>query len=311
MERGRLSDTALSSSYDDVIWLYLFQDFSGSAEDRAAQRVAIRFGISSWPQHFLIDPRNFEVLADTDRSLDTFRAAIEVAKPQLTSAAITPSPEALLAADQLAEKLETEKDADLARNLLDHDDLVVRFRAIETLAELDPQTLVKRANKLLATQHDQTRYAICAVLQKSGDQTAAPALEKIVQDPGPNSRNPNVARIRAVQALATCGTPHSLKTIAPHAASRIYYNGLTGVSLDTIIAIAKRYPDKSTTNTVKKILLDAFPMPPAPDAPARDLGACTRLAQRINNDLKKITGKTVEFPTAYTTQTRTQLINAW
>ena len=55
MERGLLSDPKLAEFYDDVIWMYLFQDFSGSEADRAAQRVALRFGISAYPQHFLAD----------------------------------------------------------------------------------------------------------------------------------------------------------------------------------------------------------------------------------------------------------------
>lgn len=310
MERGLLSSAELASSYDDVIWMYLFQDFSESEADRAAQRVAIRFGISSWPQHFLVDPRNLEVLGSTERTLETFRAA--VARAELGDDPIEPSPEALAEADRLAMQLEQTQSVSLARELLGHDDVVVRFRAVEILAEHAPDELVRRADDLLATEHDQTRYAVCAVLAKVGDTSAAPALERIVVDPG-HSNNPNVARIRAVQALATCGTAESLEVIAPHASSGAYFNGLTGVSIDTVASIALRYPQSAPS--ARKILIDAFPIPPAPSSDPtqaqRNERACTGLARRVNAALGKVAGEETAFPEVYDETSRASLIQHW
>lgn len=306
MERELLSNTELSSSYDDVIWMYLFQDFSHSEADRAAERVAIRFGISSWPQHFLIDPKNLKVIGDTQRRLKTFRAA--VASVKLGDSAVVPSLRALTEADHLAEQLEVKQDAEQALALLGHEDVVVRYRAIEILADKKPEEIVKRAGPLLAVEHDQTRYAVCAVLAEFGDESTAPALEAIVRDPG-KSRNPNVARIRAVQALASCGTAESLKVVRSHAASGVYFNGLTGVSIDTVLAIAKRHPESEKAARV--ILKDAFPILPTNDKPERDKTACTRLAQRVNEALCKLTGETIDFPDEYTNQSREALINRW
>ena len=306
MERGLLSDESLSSSYDDVVWMYLFQDFSGSEADRAAQRVAIRFGISSWPQHFLVDPRNLEVVGDTGRELDSFRTA--VAGVELGQSAVEPSPRALAESDRLAAQLELKQSVELARGFLEHEDVVVRYRAIEILADKSPQEIVSRADVLLAVEHDQTRYAVCAVLGTVGDESAAPALEAIVRDPG-NSRNPNVARIRAVQALARCGTGKSLRAVAPHAASGVYFNGLTGVSIDTVLAIVQRHPE--SLDEARAILKDAFPMLPGSDKPERDLGACVRLAERVNAALCELTGETVAFPEQYTDQSRVALIERW
>ena len=310
MERGLLSSVELASSYDDVIWMYLFQDFSESEADRAAQRVAIRFGISSWPQHFLVDPRNLEVLGSTERTLETFRAA--VASAELGDGPIEPSAAALADADRLARQLEGTRDVSLARELLVHDDVVVRFRAVETLADGAPDELVRRADDLLAIEHDQTRYVVCAVLAKIGNEKAAPALERIVADPG-SSNNPNVARIRAVQALATCGTGESLSVIAPHAASGVYFNGLTGVSIDAIASIAFRYP--LSAESAREILIGAFPSPPSPSPyPAqaeRNDRACTSLARRVNAALGKVTGEEVAFPEAYDETSRVRLIERW
>ncbi len=306
MERGLLSDEALSSSYDDVVWMYLFQDFSGSEADRAAQRVAIRFGISSWPQHFLVDPKNLEVLGSTERTLESFRAA--VAGAELGQNTVKPSPRELAEADRLAAQLELEPDVKLAREFLEHEDVVVRYRAIEILAEKSPQEIVSRADVLLAVEHDQTRYAVCAVLATIGDESAAPALEAIVRDPG-YSRNPNVARIRAVQALARCGTGESLGAVAPHAASGVYFNGLTGVSIDTVLAIVQRHPE--SLDEARSILKGAFPVLPGSDKPERDLGACVRLAERVNAALCELTGETIAFPDQYTDQSRMALIDRW
>ena len=80
MERGLLSDEKLSRFYDDVVWMYLYQDFSENEQDRAAKRVALRFGISSWPQHFLVDPFSLETIGDTGRSLASFERAIQRAR---------------------------------------------------------------------------------------------------------------------------------------------------------------------------------------------------------------------------------------
>jgi hypothetical protein len=80
MERGLLSDQKLAEFYDEVVWMYLYQDFSDSPEDKEAQRVAIRFGISSWPQHFLVDPYTLEVIDSTGRSLDSFKNAVQRAE---------------------------------------------------------------------------------------------------------------------------------------------------------------------------------------------------------------------------------------
>src|SRR5690606_32833596 len=156
MERGLLSDPQLAEHYDDVVWMYLFQDFSGSAADRAAERVAIRFGITTWPQHFLVDPYSLDVLADTGRRLETFRAAVE--RAEVTRRDAASNADDLAAADALAARLEGEVDVAEAERALEHADPVVRYRALEQLEERAPESILAAADRLLALPHDQTRF---------------------------------------------------------------------------------------------------------------------------------------------------------
>ena len=55
-----LPNPALKETYDKIVWVYVYRDFSKSKEDRAAERISMRFGVSSWPQIFLVDPRDDE-----------------------------------------------------------------------------------------------------------------------------------------------------------------------------------------------------------------------------------------------------------
>jgi hypothetical protein len=305
MERGLLSDHELSSSYDDVVWMYLFQDFSHSPADRAAERVAIRFGITSWPQHFLVDPYTLAVIGDTGRELASFRRAVAEA------AVGEPGPQTssdLVAADALAARLEDPRaSSDLARAHLEHCDVVVRYRAVQLLAQSEPESLVAVADELLSTPHDQIRFQVCQVLAEYGDGRAREALELLVQEPRP-SRTPNVLRIRAVTALGRCGGPESIAVIAPFAASGAYFNGLTGVSIQTLVTLASRFPEH--TGTVRATLKRAFPaLPENPDE--RELRACTGLAKRVHSALAAVTGEDRPFPAVYDEASRRLLMADW
>lgn len=304
MEKGLLSDERLQASYDDVVWMYLFQDFSGSPADRTAERVAIRFGITSWPQHFLVDPRTLAVLADTGRSLESFQRAVERARPAEAGPATTDS---LRAADALAAQLEQASDAATLREHLQHEDVVVRFRALQRLLEQDPDSVVAAAETLLATPHDQIRFQVCTLLAKSGDPRAKPQLEALLRTPEP-SKNPNVLRLHCVRALARCGDAGSIDVIAPHASSGAYFNSLTSASIDALVAIAQRLPEGR--DAAHAVLLRAFPTAKE-EADAREQRACRALAQRVHEALQSLTGEQRPFPEQYDAAARTSLIDGW
>lgn len=308
MERGLLSSPDLKPYYDQVVWFYLFQDFSHSAEDRQAERLAIRFGISSWPQHFLVDPTDLKNLGSTGRQLSSFAKAVKKAR---LGKQIQPSPEDLKSYDLLAAKIGRSKGTSLAKKHLTHRDVVVRFRAIEKLAQKKPSLVVKQATELLSLNHDQTRYLICEVLAKHGTAQVAPSLHKLLKDPGP-SRNPNVVRCRAAQALSRCGDSSSLAALETHLAFGNPLNSLTRYCLDALKAIVKRHP--KTKAQAVSILHQAFPK-----LPELRKGADTekrhkpylRLAQQVHELLIEYTGKRRAFPKQYDNQSREKLIRTW
>lgn len=303
MERGLLSDPKLAKSYDDVVWMYLFQDFSKSEDDRAAERVAIRFGISSWPQHFLVDPFTLKTLADTGRSLETFTAAVGRAKVQKTEPA--PSAAEFAAFDALARSLEKEESVALAKKHLQHEDIVVAFRAVQIVAKKEPAVLVKQSGALLSSPNDQIRYAVCEALANDGGSEAREPLHAMLRDPGP-SRNPNVLRIHAVKALARCGDASSLAVIEPFATSGAWRNGLTRTAIDSVVAIGER--EAKARRQAIEVLAKAYP--PLPEE-AAEQKMCEALAKDVHAALKKLSGKSVAFPGEYTAARRAELMKAW
>lgn len=316
MERGLLSDKKLAPFYDQVEWLYLFQDFSGSEADRRAQRIAIRFGISSWPQHFLVDPYTLESLGSTGRSLESFGKAVKKAKVTLLY-----NSDRLKSLDAEAAALEglsdSKEDNAKAAKALEHEDIVVRYRALEHLVKHDPKAVIEAAPMLLKTPNDQVRYKVCALLAKHGpseDQTKETRdVLSILVEVTPGSKNPNVLRIRAIQALAKCGNAGSVNEIVEYAATGAYNNGLTGVALTVTLELCEKFPKQKAS--AAKALKAGFPALPEMDPKskyyARRMRSCRALAKKINAALEKLSGKKVAFPEAYDAETRKALIKAW
>ena len=307
MERGLLSDPKLAAFYDRVVWMYLFQDFSHSDSDRAAERVAIRFGITSWPQHFLVDPYSLEVLADVGRSLASFRVAVDRTSVKRRQGGITPAE--LVSRDAAARKLESPVSIAIARKQLAHRDVVVRFRAIERLRKADPEGIVQAARWLLVVPHDQIRFAVCQTIARLGaDQATAKVLEALVERPA-GSRNPKrladpgragarqlwrPARGRSRRTacdgwpLLQRADPRSggLPWLRSHSERRVRRSPLRGTC-------ARRLP------MVK------------PNLKGRELRACTGLARHVHSALAKLMGKTLPFPGKYHSAARTALIDGW
>jgi hypothetical protein len=195
---------------------------------------------------------------------------------------------------------------------------------VEVLVEKQPASLASRAAMLLAVPNDPLRYLVCDAIRdlaagkgggldkSTGDearadpQVLARALESVVEQPK-DSLNPNVLRIRAVQALASCGDAKSVDVIAPHARGT-WNNGLTGIAIDTLAAIGKRVKDAKKPATAA--LTDAYPEP-AKDDDARAAQAVDTLAKRVHAALEDLTGKRVKFPSKYDAAAKKKLAAAW
>ena len=295
-----LPHPSLKPLYDRLVWVYVYRDFSGSEADRTAERILLRFGVSSWPQLFLADPHDWKILKHTGRTTESFLAAASA-----VSVSATRSKEALeqtRAGEALAVRLETRPTTKMAREALEHADIVARARGLGVLADKDRKFIVQRAEKLLTVPNDPFRYRVCEVLAKAADPAAARALAAIVENPT-GSLNPNVMRIHAVKALAACGDVRSVDAIAPFAQSGDYFNGLTGTAVDALAAIAKRH--KNARKEVRRALKAAYPHPPKEDD-ARAQRACVALAKRIHKAL----GEKRPFPKVYDEKARAKLVDS-
>ena len=299
VEEQVLPDSALAPLYDKAVWVYVYRTFQKDEADRLAERISIRFGVSSWPQLFLVDPESLAILRHTGRSVTSFEKAF--AATTVEKHATSTTHEGLKRAEEIARALEDKPSVKAARTYLAHDDIVVRTRALEILAEEKPKDVVAHAKDLLAVPNDPFRYLVCGVLAKAEDPKAAPYLEAVVKEPK-DSLNPNVLRIRAVSALATCGTPSSVAVIAPHASSGAYFNGLTGTSIDALRDIAKRH--KKARKEVRTVLIGAYPKPPPAEANDRAKRACVALAKRIHRALDA----RMKFPDTYDDAAREKLM---
>ncbi|MCB9891585.1 MAG: hypothetical protein H6832_17965 [Planctomycetes bacterium] len=67
----------LAAYYDKVTWLFVSRNFKKDEKDREALRTHDRFGISSWPQLVLFDPRDDTVLEQMSRELDSFKKQLK------------------------------------------------------------------------------------------------------------------------------------------------------------------------------------------------------------------------------------------
>ncbi len=303
LEEQLLPHKDLKPLYVKAIWVYVYRTFKKDEDDRAAERASIRFSVTSWPQLLLVDPISLKVTQNVGRTAASFRRAFDAAQLGNTNdeAAGADAVTRLVDAEVIAQALEGKpRVAKIRTLLLEHEDIVVRTRALEKLSERAPKEIASLATRLLSVPNDTFRYLVCAALAKHPDPKANDALEGLVKTPA-NSRNPNVLRMRAVQALAESGSAASVAVITPHATSGAYFNGLTGVSVDALAAIAKRHTDARPA--VREALLSAYPKPPE-DGEARKLRACVALAMRVHKAL----GSKRPFPKVYDGKARDALM---
>ncbi|MBC8869995.1 MAG: HEAT repeat domain-containing protein [Planctomycetes bacterium] len=299
-----LPSADLKPAYDKIVWLYVYRDFSKSEADLKAERISLRFGLTSWPQLILVDPESLRVLRQTGRTVTSFLAAVDSAevKTRESSTAV----DRVKQADARAIQLESDSSVALAKQYLDDEDIVVRYRALSILAEQDPESVAARAEPLLQVRNDPFRYEVCKVLSKTENAAANSALESLVRRPA-YSNNPNVLRSRAVAALAACGDVDSVDAIRPFAKGS-YLNMLTRTAVDSLAAIASRHPE--ARDRVRQILIEAYPAPP-PEPSQTHFRYCLSLARRVHSALEKITGESRAFPDVYDSAARDKLMQSW
>ncbi len=291
----------LAAVYDSVTWTYVYRDFSGSEADQRAERIEMRFGVSSYPQIFLAHPETLEVPEHLERTVAEFVPVLAATKVEVSEDSA--ANQRLREAEARAVKFSQHPSAARAKELLDDGDIVVRYLALRFLAEQEPEFVGERANELLLVPHDRFRYDVCSALQKLAQVSAAPALEALVLNPV-DSLNPNVLRMRAVSALATCGREESVPVIAPHATSGLYFNGLTRLAIDALLAIAKR--DRGAREAVVTTLKQAYPDPSLTEN-ERAATSYQRLARHVHATLQQLSIQP-PFPAVYDEEGRASLM---
>ena len=303
MEEQLLPLAELEPAYEKAVWLYVFRDFSGDARDRHDERVALRFGFSSYPQHKLVHPETFAILDDTGRSVESFLAAVGRTRVEVSDTHDAAA--ALRAAEERAQRLEERPGVKAAEAALDDDDVVVRLRALEILAAEKPEAIVARAPRLLAVENDGVRYAACRALAAAGGTSAARPLEALLATPGA-TLNPNVLRMHAVQALARCGDAASVEALAPFADRAEWRNALTRAVVTALVEIAGR--ERGTRDRVRELLVGTLPDPQEDERMQR---IAVALARHVHDALGTLTGRRVDFPGTYDAEGLAALRRAW
>ncbi|MEL7497603.1 MAG: hypothetical protein AAFN77_08330 [Planctomycetota bacterium] len=301
VESEMLSSSKLKPYYEKAIWLYVYRDFSGSDADRLAQRIGDRYSLSSWPQLWLIDPNNLSVVSEIGRSVDSFAQTVDQVKyePKMDPALLEPlaqSEASLIAFDKSPSK-------ENAAELIKSDDIVAKIAAVRYFAANDAwQTISRNADSLLPIANDGLRYEVLKAISKTGQGDQAKTIQAIVDNPAP-SRNPNVLRSHAIEALAACGSEDCIDSIATHA-SGTARNMTTRVAVNALVRLAARHP--KAKGRVAKILAKSFP--PCEERVKRIVEQQARL---VHTHLESLTDKKIEFPSEYDETTRDSLIQRW
>ncbi len=318
MERELLPNAELKPVYEDIVWVFVYNDFKGGEADLAADRVRKRFNVSTWPQLLIADPNTLEVIGDTGRSVKTFLPAVSKAKAavsKLDKKAQKEVREKLEEAEAFAARLQTKPNKRDLQKALEHEDVVVLAVAVEYAVKEDPALLYESALKLLDNTSDQIRTAVCEAIAKAGDKAKLDddlrvRLEGLVREPK-DSRNPNVLRIRAVGALARCGNADSLDVLKPFATAKDVYNGLTSTAVNAVGTIGLR--EKAGRNDAIAILVDSFPAIAADDPKRAESFArvAPQLARTVHKHLEALTRAKVAFPAKYDEDGRNKMIEAF
>lgn len=307
VEREMLSSPNMKKYYSSAVWLYIYRDFSSSVEDQKAERTAMRLSLSSWPQHFFIDPSDFSKIADSLRQVETFARAVEPISLEPTSD--------LTAVDQLRQSearvvaFNAEPDLVSAKELLQVGDPVAKWAAVRFLVTKENWNLiVNHASDLLATQNDLVRIDVLNAIAKRGDVDVdvdvdlVNEIERLVVDPQPTT-NPKMIQSVAINALGVCGNANSVDVIAPFAAGSALYLGKTR-AVESLGLLVERFPERK--EAVIEILKNSFP-----PIESHGMSYVLRGAKVIHILLGELTGEDVDFPAEYTESARSKLIKDW
>lgn len=270
IEEQLLPNKALKPYYDKVVWLYVCRTFKDTPKDREALRTHDRFGISSWPQQFLFDPRDDRVLTNMPRKLEAFMASLDRILKGWDAAGSPRLHVALGAARAAYEKGDRRKAISAIEPLAKQKDNYEGWlEARELLRTWQPRTERSKPAERLADPDPRVRAIALEELQPGSDHVQAVTRLLTRED------EDIVVRIRALRYLRQAAP----KKVTDAAAS------LLGVPNDPfryeILAVIQEHPDPALEAT----LIPLFEGAGSKDCPSRNpnvlrirtaqcLGAC-------------------------------------
>ena len=224
----------MQAHYDAVTWLFVSRNFKDDLKDREAARTHDRFGVTSWPQLVLFDPRDDRVLAEMPRGfepwvreLQPFRGAVPaLPAADLATLQALEQARALAATDRAAaierlQKLAAQDDPvgaslaarELLRTLrgdertlpqrLQDPDVRERALALEAVADLGSKAdaeLVRLGGERLfdGKEHIVVRLRALAVVAKNAPQQVAAHASELLTVPNDAFRNLVLTQVAAV-----------------------------------------------------------------------------------------------------------------
>lgn len=306
-----LPKAELKKSYDDVVWVWVYRDFKQDARDRAAERVEIRFSVTTYPNLFFVDPNTQEVLIDAQRTLPQFLSELKQATSRVKKGKVASGADPDALAVDLEEATAGKKAHPKAATLVGDADPVVRFRALQNLVATQPSEVVKRAKALLQVTSDPFRFAVLDALKAAGDPGASEAVLALLKEADSAqvaSRNPNVLRLRAADALGAMGDASAIEALQPYATRGDYLNMLTKTAVQAIASIAARVGGKAK-RPAAEALIAAFPRADA--VPANEVLYRQQLVEAVHQGLEGVLGGGPDLPSTWTEASRATFLKAW
>ncbi len=279
----------LKDSYEKVVWIYVCRTWRDDESDREAARTHDRFGVTSWPHLFLIDPNDDRILARLGRSVDALKKGFEGRDVKGDEQAIAAFEEQHTRLLELEEQLRDKRKVkpkklnQLAAN--PYEDIVIRIRCVQYMAEEAPQELVDGAEGFLEAPSDTIRFAVLKALESHERTDLAPILAKLFAGAGKDvpSGNPNVLRGWAAKCMVKSGDAACIDALAAFSKQMNPYNGTSRSVAHALGAIASRVKDDDKTRALRA-LLDGLPAAVAEDD-QRKARAAVSLVQSIQVSL--------------------------
>ena len=323
-----LAHPEFESIREHFVWLYVGPDASASwhqnIKTSPQRRFKLRFGHTYGSVFWLIDPFAFDQANQlANRGVDVFSTWANAAEIKLAKRAAV-SQSDYEDADKLAAALATrwQHRSDEARlKLLDHDDPVVRFHALELLAQDEKlASLRKRLRPYLQSAFDPERELIYYWLARSETVPKAGLEDFLYERIKRTSEEDTVQRERRFTAalVGKYGDGRSIPRLVDMARDRTGLYGHAPTAVTSLVELARR--EKSWKKKISVELRTCFPEPgldpkyllgSSERGIEIETGKRFRLAKQVHEALEELTGKSESFPNVYDEEGYAQLLRTW